>query len=82
MTFNAREREKKFPLIERSRLAKNEVFHLLIKLFIIFEVEDCIGYGQENRNDEIYNMHLIMVNLNLAQDVANKREIKHTELLI
>ena len=40
------------------------------------EVEGCISWRQEKRNEKVYNMHSIMTNLNLGQDVANKRERK------
>ena len=39
-------------------------------------VEGCISCLQEKRNDQFQNMNSIMANLNLGQDVANKRERK------
>ena len=37
-------------------------------------IESCISCQQEKRNEKVWNLHSIMANLNLGQDVANKRE--------
>ena len=39
-------------------------------------VEGCISSEQEKRNEQVRNIQAIMANLNLGQDVANKRERK------
>ena len=42
------------------------------------KLEGCIGCYQEKCNEKVYNMHTIMVILNLDQDVANRGERKQT----
>ena len=41
-----------------------------------FYLEGCISCYQEKRNKKVESMHSIMANLNIGQDVANKREKK------
>ena len=47
----------------------------IVKAYIgsLSRVEGCISCYQEIRNENVWNMHSIMANLNLGQDVANKR---------
>ena len=40
------------------------------------QVDGCISCKQEKRNEKVLNLHAIVANLNLGQDVANKSERK------
>ena len=56
-------------------LAYSGPYHLFPGFFY-FCLEACISGYQEKRKEKVYSVHSIMANINLGQDVANKRERK------